>query len=197
VACDSYARYDKDIELLKECGAKAYRFSIAWSRVIPLGGRADPLNPAGLAHYVRLTSALRAAGIEPVVTLFHWDLPAELDRRYGGMLCKEEFVADFEHYAGVMFEALGKQVKFWITFNEPWCSAVLGYRDGLHAPGRTSDRSKSPMGNGATEPWIVGHNILLAHAQAVRLFRETFKPVNGGQIAITLNGSHLLHAVPL
>jgi beta-glucosidase len=125
-----------------------------------------------------------------VATLYHWDLPAALERRYGGLRCKAEFVADFERYAGVVFAALADRVRFWITFNEPWCSAVLGYHAGSHAPGRCShDRRECPAGgDSAVEPWIVGHNVLVAHGRAVKLFRDHFKPKHGGQIAITLNG---------
>ncbi|PYI23035.1 glycoside hydrolase [Aspergillus violaceofuscus CBS 115571] len=188
VACDSYHRVDEDIALLKQCGAKAYRFSISWSRIIPLGGRNDPINQKGLDHYSAFIDALHAAGIVPLVTLYHWDLPDALDQRYGGLLNKEEFVADFTRYARVLFEAFGARVRHWITFNEPWCSAVLGYNVGQFAPGRTSDRAKSRVGDGAREPWIVGHNLLVAHGAAVKVYREEFKGRDGGEIGITLNG---------
>lgn len=123
-----------------------------------------------------------------MITLFHWDLPDELDKRYGGLLNKEEFVADFAHYARLVFKAFGSKVKHWVTFNEPWCSSVLGYNVGAFAPGRTSDRTKSPVGDGSTEPWIVGHNILVAHGTAVKIYRDEFKAQDGGEIGITLNG---------
>jgi beta-glucosidase len=102
-------------------------------------------------------------------------------------LNKAEFVADFGHYARTVFEAIPK-VKHWITFNEPWCSAILGYNTGLFAPGHTSDRSKSEVGDSSTECWIVGHSLLLAHATAVKIYREEFKAKDGGEIGITLNG---------
>ncbi|KAJ5894985.1 Beta-glucosidase 1B [Penicillium taxi] len=187
VACASYNRAHEDIALLKECGAPAYRFSLSWSRIIPLGGRNDPVNEKGLQFYIKFVDDLLAAGITPMITLFHWDLPDELDKRYGGFLNKEEFVADFAHYARLVFNVLGSKVKHWITFNEPWCSSVLGYSTGSFAPGRTSDRSKSPIGNSATEPWIVGHNILIAHGTVVKIYRDEFKGEDG-QIGITLNG---------
>jgi len=191
VACDSYHRTDEDIALLKQLGAKSYRFSLSWSRIIPLGGRNDPINQKGIDHYVKFAKDLRAAGIEPLVTLFHWDLPEGLDKRYGGLLNKEEFVKDFENYARVCFKAFGSTVKLWITFNEPWCSSILGYGTGLFAPGRTSDRSKSKEGDSSREPWIVGHNLLLAHGAAVKAYRNDFKKQDGGQIGITLNGKRL------
>ncbi|KAF2713625.1 glycoside hydrolase family 1 protein [Pleomassaria siparia CBS 279.74] len=188
VACDSYHRTAEDIALLKKTQAKSYRFSLSWSRIIPLGGRNDPVNEKGLQHYVRFVDDLLAEGIQPLVTLFHWDLPNELQVRYGGMLNKKEFVADYENYARVCFKALGSKVKLWITFNEPWCSSILGFNTGLFAPGRTSDRTKSAEGDSSTEPWIVGHNFLVAHGAAVKAYRDDFKAKDGGQIGITLNG---------
>lgn len=122
-----------------------------------------------------------------MITLFHWDLPQGLDERYGGLLNKEEFVADYAHYSRIVFEAIPK-CKYWITFNEPWCSSILGYNTGLFAPGRTSDRAKSEVGDSSTECWIVGHNLLLAHANAVKIYREEFKAKDEGEIGITLNG---------
>ncbi|KAG9880984.1 putative beta-glucosidase, partial [Aureobasidium melanogenum] len=188
VACDSYHRYKQDVKLLKDMGARAYRFSISWSRVIPLGGRKNAVNQKGLQYYIDLVDELLANGIEPMVTLFHWDLPEALDQRYGGLLNTEEFVADFEQYSRTIFKALGEKVKYWVTFNEPWCSSILGYNVGAFAPGRTSDRSKSAVGDSSTEPWLVGHNLLIAHGAAVKIYREEFKPSQKGQIGITLNG---------
>ncbi|KAL4792860.1 glycoside hydrolase superfamily [Aspergillus venezuelensis] len=187
VACDSYNKTAEDIKLLKQTGAQWYRFSVAWPRIIPLGGKDDPINPAGIQHYVQFVDDLVAAGITPVVTLYHWDLPEALDRRYGGLLDKDEFIADFTNYARVVFTALAPKVKHWITFNEPYCSAIFGYGTGMQAPGRTSDRTKNAQGDSSTEPWIVGHNILLAHAHAVNLFRREFQPQFGGEVGITLN----------
>lgn len=187
VACDSYNRTGEDIALLKSLGAKAYRFSISWSRIIPLGGRNDPINDKGIAFYKTFTDDLLEAGIVPMITLFHWDLPDALDKRYGGLLNKEEFVADFTHYAKVIFEAIPK-CKHWITFNEPWCSSILGYNTGLFAPGRTSDRSKSAEGDSSRECWTVGHNFLIAHGSAAKLYQEEFNPKDKGEIGITLNG---------
>lgn len=176
--------------MLKSLGAKAYRFSIAWPRIIPLGGRNDPVSQAGIDHYVKFVDDLIAADITPVVTLFHWDLPDALDKRYGGLLNKDEFVPDFLRYARVMFEALKGKVPYWITFNEPFCSSGLGYGIGKHAPGRTSDRSVNPVGDSSTEPWLAGHSILCAHGAAVQLYRSEYKPQHGGEIGITLNGDY-------
>ena len=146
------------------------------------------MNEKGIAHYSKFVDDLLEAGITPLITLFHWDLPDELYKRYGGFLNKEEFVADFTNYARVVFKALPK-VKHWITFNEPWCSCILGYNTGLFAPGHTSDRSKNPVGDSAREPWIAGHHILIAHGSAVKAYREEFKSKDGGEIGITLNGT--------
>ncbi|KAH9906451.1 glycoside hydrolase family 1 protein [Xylariomycetidae sp. FL2044] len=186
-ACDSYNRTADDIDLLKKVGAKAYRFSLSWVRIIPLGGRDDPINQAGIDHYVKFVDDLLEAGIVPLVTLLHWDVPDELHKRYGGLLNRQEFPLDFENYARVVYKALPK-VKHWITFNEPWCSSILGYSTGYFAPGHTSDRSKSPVGDSSREPWIVGHNLLVAHGRAVKVYRDEFKPTDKGQIGITLNG---------
>lgn len=188
MACDSYHRTGEDIALLKSLGCNAYRFSLSWSRIIPLGGREDPVNQAGIDHYVRFVDDLLAAGIEPFITLYHWDLPDALERRYGGLLSRDEFPLDFERYARVVFAAIPR-CRRWITFNEPWCSSILGYSTGYFAPGRTSDRSRSAAGDSAREPWAVGHNLLLAHGRAVRAYRDGgFKEAQGGEIGITLNG---------
>lgn len=189
VACDSYNRTAEDIALLKELGSPSYRFSLSWSRIIPLGGRNDPVNQAGLDHYVKFVDDLLEAGITPLITLYHWDLPDELYKRYGGLLNKEEFPLDYENYARVVFKAIPK-CKYWITFNEPWCSSILGHSTGYFAPGHTSDRSKSAVGDSSREPWIVGHNLLLAHGRAVKVYRDEFKAADKGQIGITLNGDY-------
>lgn len=203
VACDAYHHMEEDIALLKSYRAKAYRFSISWSRVIPVGGRNDPINEKGIEFYVKYVDALLEAGIVPFVTLFHWDLPQGLEDRYKGLLNKEEFVQDFANYARLMFTRLPK-VKHWITFNEPWCSAVLGYNTGLFAPGRCSDRSKSAEGDSAREHLIAAHSLIMAHAHAVKVYREEFKAKGHGEIGITLNGrlhflsyAHFIHIIQL
>ncbi|KAJ5908365.1 hypothetical protein N7495_001047 [Penicillium taxi] len=177
-ACNAYHRTQEDIALLKELKTPSYRFSFSWPRIIPLGGRNDPINEKGLNYYVKLIDDLIAAGITPMVTIYHWDLPAALHDRYGGLLNKEEFTADFSHYVRLLFKTFGDKVKHWITFNEPFCIAVLGYNTATFAPGHSS----------ATEHWIVGHNILVAHGAAVKIYREEFKPQQKGSIGITLNG---------
>ncbi|CAE6430043.1 unnamed protein product [Rhizoctonia solani] len=188
VATDSYRLWKDDIALLKQYGIKSYRFSLSWSRIIPLGGRNDPVNERGIKFYSDFIDALLAAGIIPFVTLYHWDLPQGLHDRYGGWLNKEEIVKDYVRYAKVCFEAFGDRVKHWLTMNEPWCISILGYGRGVFAPGRSSDRNRSAEGDSRTEPWIAGHSVILAHAYAVKLYREQFKSAQKGQIGITLNG---------
>ncbi|TFL07688.1 glycoside hydrolase family 1 protein [Pterulicium gracile] len=188
VATDSYNRWKEDIELLAEYGVKSYRFSIAWSRIIPLGGRNDPVNQKGIEFYSKFIDALLAKGIIPFVTLYHWDLPQALHDRYGGWLNKEEIVKDYVNYAKICYESFGDRVKHWLTMNEPWCVSILGYGRGVFAPGRCSDRARSPEGDSSTEPYIVAHSVILAHAYAVKLYRDQFKSQQHGEIGITLNG---------
>ncbi|KDQ22429.1 glycoside hydrolase family 1 protein [Pleurotus ostreatus PC15] len=182
-ATDSYRRWREDVDLLKSYGVKAYRFSISWSRIIPLGGRADPVNEEGIKHYRTLIEALVKEGITPFVTLYHWDLPQALHDRYGGWLDRQ-IVDDFVNYSQVCFDAFGDLVKHWITLNEPWIISVLGYGHGVFAPGRSSDRSRSEKGDSSIEPWIVGHHIILAHAYAANTYR---KSKQNGAIGITLD----------
>ncbi|KAF7797667.1 hypothetical protein EIP86_008867 [Pleurotus ostreatoroseus] len=113
VATDSYRLWKEDIALLKSYGVKAYRFSISWSRIIPKGGRNDNINEKGIAHYRIVIEELIKNGITPFVTLYHWDLPQELQDRYGGWLNKEEIVPDFVNYAKILFSSYGDLVKNW------------------------------------------------------------------------------------
>jgi beta-glucosidase len=124
IACDHYHRYEEDLDLLVKYGAKAYRFSVSWSRIIPLGGRNDPINEAGIAWYSRLIDELLSRGITPWVTLYHWDLPQALEDRYGGWLNEVEIQKDFERYAKVLYERFGDRVRNWMTLNEPWNTAI-------------------------------------------------------------------------
>jgi len=170
VACDQYHRYPEDIRLMKEAGIQAYRFSIAWPRIIPEG--TGTVNPKGIAYYRALAAALRDAGIEPVATLYHWDLPQVLQDR-GGWENRETAKA-FEAYARTCFAELGDLIHTWITLNEPWCSAYMGYGMGAHAPGITDKHAAVRA----------VHHLNLAHGLAVRAFRESGKP---GTIGITWN----------
>ena len=124
VACDHYNRYESDFDLLSLYGAKSYRFSLSWSRIIPLGGRNDPVNEEGIEFYSRMIDSLLQRGIIPWVTLHHWDLPQALHDRYGGWLDLGQIQQDFERYSRVCFERFGDRVRNWITLNEPWIIAI-------------------------------------------------------------------------
>ena len=157
VACDHYRRMADDVALMKRLGLKAYRFSIAWARILPEGRGA--VNERGLAFYERLVDTLLENGIEPMATLFHWDLPAALDDR-GGWLNPE--VADwFADYASVLFRRLDDRVKLWATLNEPWVVTDAGYLHGTLAPGH-KNRFEAP---------IASHHLLRSHAKAVQAYR--------------------------
>lgn len=123
-ACNSYYMTESDVALLKSYGATGYRFSISWSRLIPLGGAEDPINPKGVAYYNQLIDQLLAAGITPWVTLFHWDLPLELEKRYRGW-SDRKILKDWERYVRVIFDTFGDRVKNWITLNEPICVVMF------------------------------------------------------------------------
>jgi len=157
VACDHYHRWRDDIELMKALRVDAYRFSIAWPRVIPGGD--GPVNPAGLAFYDRLVDALLEAGITPYPTLYHWDLPQVLQDR-GGWAARET-AERFAAYSAVVAAALGDRVTNWVTLNEPRCSAWIGHLEGRHAPGIKDIRAALP----ASYHLLLGHGLA---AQAIR-----------------------------
>jgi beta-galactosidase len=171
VACDHYHRLEEDLDLIAGLGVGAYRFSISWSRILPRG--AGEVNPVGIAFYNRLIDGLLARGIVPFATLYHWDLPLTLQLEQDGWLGRGTVEA-FAVYAQVCFEAFGDRIRHWTTFNENWCTAVLGYGTGVFAPGRVSQ----------TEPYRAAHNLLLAHGWAARAFRKGGYP---GQIGIANN----------
>ncbi len=158
IACDHYHRYPQDIQLMQELGLRNYRFSIAWPRIFPSGR--GQVNAAGLDFYERLVDALLSAGIEPFVTLYHWDLPQALQDEVGGWNSRETSHA-FANYADVVSRRLGDRVKYWITLNEPWVSSFVGNEMGVHAPGLQDPRIA----------WQVSHNLLLGHGFAVPILR--------------------------
>ncbi len=175
VACDHYHRFEEDIKLMSEMGVKAYRFSISWSRVLS-DGTADSVNSDGVDFYNNIIDTCLSYGIEPWATLYHWDLPQHLYLEEGGWLA-DSIVDLFADYAFVCFASFGDRVKNWITINEAWVVSILGYGQGVFAPGHISN----------VEPYKVGHNLLLAHARAVKVYRERFQQQQGGQIGITNN----------
>lgn len=168
VACDHYHRWPGDIELMKKLGLGAYRFSIAWPRVLPTG--AGTVNEAGLDFYERLVDGLLAAGIEPFPTLYHWDLPQALQES-GGWAARET-VDRFCEYTTVVARRLGDRVTRWVTHNEPWCIAVLGHEEGHHAPGL-----KEPA-----TALRASHHLLLSHGRAVPILRAEVKGAEVGLV---------------
>ncbi|KDP25142.1 hypothetical protein JCGZ_22677 [Jatropha curcas] len=187
VAIDAYHRYKEDVGIMKEMGLDAYRFSISWSRILPKGKLSGGVNKEGIKYYNNLINELLANGIQPFVTLFHWDLPQTLEDEYGGFL-SSKIVKDFEEYAGICFENFGDRVKHWITLNEPWSLSSGGYALGILAPFRCSDwqRLNCTGGDSGTEPYITAHNQLLAHAAAVKLYKTKYQATQKGIIGITL-----------
>jgi len=180
VACDSYHRYPEDIATLQRLGVGAYRFSLSWPRIQPDGRGA--VNPQGIDYYNRLIDGLLEKGITPVVTLYHWDLPQALQDK-GGWATRDiaEIFADFAGRAG---EAFGDRVHRWITLNEPWVVAHVGYRDGRHAPG-IKDPEQAVAAN---------HHLLLAHGRAVTALRASSP--SPAQVGITLNLAVIRPASP-
>jgi beta-glucosidase len=161
VACDHYRRYVSDVALMRELGMQAYRFSVSWSRILPNGKGA--VNPAGLDFYDRLVDELLKNGIEPLITLFHWDLPAALDD-LGGWL-NPDIANWFADYGTVLFRKLDDRVKKWVTLNEPWVVSDGGYLHGPLAPGH-KNRFEAP---------IASRNLMRAHGAGVQAYRATGK----------------------
>ncbi|XP_021318919.1 probable inactive beta-glucosidase 14 isoform X3 [Sorghum bicolor] len=184
-ADDHYHRYMEDIELIHSLGVNSYRFSIAWARILPKG-RFGHVNPDGVAFYNALIDALLQRGIEPFVTISHYDIPYELEKRYGGWL-SPKIRRDFGYLADVCFRMFGDRVKFWITFNEPNIFAKLSYIYGRYPPGHCSRPfGNCTSGNSSTEPYIVGHNMVLSHANVVSIYKEKYQGKQGGYIGITV-----------
>jgi beta-glucosidase/6-phospho-beta-glucosidase/beta-galactosidase len=207
---DFYNRYPTDIALMKQLGLKHLRLSLSWSRLLPKGGKGAPVNPEGVAFYSKVLYSLAAAGIEPMgeaghrhvrvgvsqpkatcsnelkswcchqpttspVVLYHWDLPQVLQSEYGGFL-SPRIVDDFAYYADTAFRLFGSRVKRWITFIEPAVVCNQGYGNGQHKPG---------VQGGDAGRYKCGHNLLLAHAAAVQLYRTKYARTQGGQLSFT------------
>ncbi|WP_427922291.1 GH1 family beta-glucosidase [Streptomyces sp. cg40] len=173
IAVDHYHRYRDDVALMADLGLTAYRFSVSWSRVQPTGR--GPAVQVGLDFYRRLVDELLAVGIKPALTLYHWDLPQELEDAGGWP--ERDTAYRFAEYAQIVGEALGDRVEQWITLNEPWCSAFLGYGSGVHAPGRTD----------AAASLKAAHHLNLAHGLATSALRTAMPARNS--IAVSLNSS--------
>jgi len=174
VACDSYHKYKEDVQLLKNMGVNSYRFSIAWTRILPNG--IGDVNQLGIDYYNNLINELIANNITPAVTLYHWDLPQALQEQ-GGWL-NPEIAYWFENYARIVFKEFGDRVKLWITLNEPWVVSINGHSTGEMAPGM--------RGPGILE-YKVAHNLIRSHAKAYRVYQNEFYESQLGQVGITLN----------
>jgi beta-glucosidase len=172
VADDHYHRLESDLDLMKNLGLEAYRFSIGWPRVQP-GGR-GPRNDKGVAFYSRLVDGLLERGIRPIATLYHWDLPQELEDQGGWPV--RDTAYRFADYAAIVGEELGDRVHTWTTLNEPWCSAYLGYGSGGHAPGRTSGR----------DALAAVHHLNLAHGLGLQALRSVVSKTDA-EYSVTLN----------
>ncbi|MCJ7715017.1 MAG: family 1 glycosylhydrolase, partial [Anaerolineales bacterium] len=175
IATDHYHKMPDDVLLMKEIGLKSYSFTLSWPRILPEG--TGKVNQKGLDFYDRLVDNLLKAGIRPKATLYHWDYPLALQER-GGWPCRDS-VNWFGEYALVVFDKLADRVDLWATHNEPWVAAFLGYGAGIHAPGI----------NDATQAYQAAHNLMLAHAKAVEIYRSGNY---GGEIGLILNLNHLI-----
>jgi beta-glucosidase len=173
-AADHYHRLGEDVGLMRAMKLPAYRFSISWPRLQPNGRQ--KINRAGIAFYDHLIDTLLENEVTPWVTLYHWDLPLALQLEQDGWL-NPQMPAFFAEYADLCFHHFGDRVKHWLTLNEAWVVAILGYAKGIFAPGRVS----------LEEPYRVGHHLLLAHSAAVQVYRQKYQPVQKGLIGMANN----------
>uniref|UniRef100_A0ACD5USF2 Uncharacterized protein n=1 Tax=Avena sativa TaxID=4498 RepID=A0ACD5USF2_AVESA len=172
---------------MKDMGVDAYRFSISWTRILPDGTLRGGVNKEGITYYNNLINELLSKGLQPFVTLFHWDSPQALEDTYSGFL-NPNIINDYKDYAEVCFTEFGDRVKHWITINEPWSFSVASYAMGVFAPGRCSpwELGKCSTGDSGREPYTVGHHQLLAHAAAAKLYKQKYQAVQKGKVGITL-----------
>ncbi|XP_054663248.1 klotho isoform X3 [Grus americana] len=184
VASDSYNNLFRDTEGLRRLGVSHYRFSLAWARLLPNG--TAPLNPAGLAHYRRLLGRLRELGIEPVVTLYHWDLPQGLQDAFGGW-ASPVLPQLFCDYAELCFRHFGGQVRYWLTMDNPYVVAWHGYGTGRLPPG---------VQGGPGLGYRAAHHLLQAHAKVWHLYNDHFRPTQRGKVSIALS-SHWIKPQPI
>ncbi|KYM77705.1 Myrosinase 1 [Atta colombica] len=184
VACDSYHKYKEDVQLLKNMGVDFYRFSISWPRVLPTG-YANVINQEGLDYYKNLTNELLANGIEPFVTLFHWDHPTVFENMGGWT--NEMMVEWISDYARIIFKELGPKVKYFMTINEPAVICNQGYADNRKAPGKKL---------GAPGKYLCMHNILKAHAKIYHIYDTEFREQQKGQIGIVVSCSGAFPKTP-
>lgn len=176
VACDSYHKYKEDVQHIKDIGFHMYRFSLSWSRLFPTG-YTNSVNPDGVRYYNDLIDEILSNGIEPMVTIFHWDLPQSL-QDIGGWL-NPNIAQIFADYARAVFNLFGNKVKYWITINEPQI-VTTGYGGVTVAPA---------LNLHGTGEYTSGHNILRAHAKAYRIYDQEFRQKQGGKVSLSLNGA--------
>ncbi|KAJ8715711.1 hypothetical protein PYW07_010193 [Mythimna separata] len=177
IAADSYHNYKRDVEMLRELGVDAYRFSISWARILPTGFD-DEVNPAGIAYYNNLINELLKYNIAPLVTIYHWDLPKTL-QDLGGIL-NPEFTDWFEDYARVVFENFGDRVKKFLTFNEPREICIVTLMD-------TGSDVKDKINSKAVTTYSCAKHLVVAHAKAYRLYDQEFRAKQGGECGITIS----------
>ncbi|XP_050312548.1 myrosinase 1-like [Anthonomus grandis grandis] len=177
IACDSYHKWQEDVDLLVGMGVNSYRFSIAWSRVLPTG-LVNSSNPAGIAYYKNLIAALKKNNIEPLVTMHHWDLPTYLEDLGG--FTNSQIQDWFVDYARFLFENFGDDVKNWITFNEPKQTCEHGYGTGALAPNIYSPGVKD---------YQCAHNLIIAHGKAYRMYEKEFKAKQNGRITMVIDSN--------
>ncbi|KAF7025619.1 hypothetical protein CFC21_037784 [Triticum aestivum] len=186
VAADGYHKYKDDVKLMVDMNLEAYRFSISWSRLIPDGRGA--VNPKGLEYYNNLIDALVQHGIQVHIMIYQLEYPQILEDEYGGWL-SPRIVEDFTAFADVCFREFGDRVSYWTTIDEPNVGAMGSYDIGVIAPGHCSDpfgAIKCTVGDSTVEPYIVAHNMLLAHASATRLYREKYQAMQKGVVGLSI-----------
>lgn len=198
IADDFYHRYEEDIQLMRKMGLKNLRISISWPRIFPEDNYDRP-NDEGVRFYNNLIDKLIENGIEPWVTLFHWDLPQVYnDFSERGTWLNENIPHKFNLYADFCFKTFGDRVKNWLTMNEIQTFTWLGYGQGIHAPGRCSKEFNENCakvgggGNSSTEPYIAAHHALISHALAVKTYREKYQKKQNGKIGMTINSDFIL-----
>ncbi|CAN1250365.1 Beta-glucosidase 27 [Linum perenne] len=185
VALDHYHRFEEDVQRMVYMNVDAYRFSISWPRVIPSGRRRDGISKQGIAFYHRLLDVLIENNIDPYVTIWHWDTPQLLEAEYGGFLSRN-IVKDYVDYCDLLFKEYGSKVKKWITLNEPMIMTAKAYDEGVFPPGHCSPwvNRACRVGDSGIEPYIVAHNLLLAHSAAYHLYKSKYQHLTG-EIGVT------------
>ncbi|XP_054787681.1 beta-glucosidase 46-like [Prosopis cineraria] len=186
IAVDDYHRYQEDVDLMEYIGVNSYRFSLSWARILPKG-RFGKVNKEGLDYYDRLINAILRKGIEPLVTLTHFDIPQELEDIYKGWL-SPKIEEEFKYYAETCFKKFGDRVKKWVTLNEPNVAVINGYRRGIWPPSSCSASfGNCSHGDSEKDPFLAAHNLILSHVSVVHLYRSKYQKKQGGKIGIVMH----------